>query len=46
MMANKKLYKDINRVAQFKRSGVVEDEDGGCCCWGPKKELRMFEVKR
>lgn len=46
MMANKHLYADINRVAQFKRSGVIEYEDG-CGCFGSgRAELRMYEPKR
>jgi hypothetical protein len=46
MMANKRIYADINKVAKFKRSGVVEVKSGMGCFGFKRKELSMFEAKR
>lgn len=45
MMTNKHLYEDMNRVAQFKRSGVVEFDDGCGCLGARRTSLHMYELK-
>lgn len=46
LFGNKKLYRDVNRVSRFKRSGRIDVDS--CCCWpfgGASTQLEMYMPK-